>query len=115
MAVAQRSWMSWIGLAAGPTMWAAGTQLKYALVGSACERQAWQLTLGISLATASIAAVATFLSWRVWRARPAEHSPTPEVQVTQFLAALSVLVGLVFVLAILLQGAAGFVFSGCEP
>lgn len=114
MAMVVRSWRSWSGLALAPAAWAIGTQVKYALVPWTCENQAWLMTLGVSLLTALVAAAAAFLSWREWQALPAESSPAAAAQTTRFLAALSALVGVLFMLAILLQGAAGLVFGGCE-
>jgi hypothetical protein len=68
---------------------------------------------GAALVLALVALAGGVLSWRARRATP----PAPrEVggRPHHFLATIGVLAAGLFALAIALQGAAGFVFTGCE-
>ncbi|HEY8611389.1 MAG TPA: hypothetical protein VIL69_08895 [Roseomonas sp.] len=107
---------SWAGLAAGPGAWAIGTQVKYSYASLACNSHAWIVTLGITLVSLIPAVLGAFLSWRAWQAfRHAERQvPPDDKDAREFLAAVSIMVALLFAVAILMQGAAGLVFHGCE-
>jgi len=57
----------WIGVLAGPVLWATNLEVVYALSYNACEQKnAWMLHLstGVSIALIALAA------WNLWRARP---------------------------------------------
>jgi hypothetical protein len=102
----------WAGLAAGPAAWAVATQLNYALVPWACARgAAWLVVPGLALLLALAAAGGALLSLR---ARRSTAGGAGDGQPHHFLATVSALAAALFTLLILLQGAAGLVFSGCE-
>ena len=112
----QRDRASWAGLAAGPGAWAVATQLQYALTPWICAHEV-NLVPVVALALAAVALAGAFVSWRVWNGAAVEASemgagvmeaPRP------FLAGLSVLIGVLFAVVILTQGAAGLVLNGCE-
>jgi hypothetical protein len=108
-ATASGGWRRWIGLAAGPGLWAVTTQAKYAVVQTACPDSAGFVTLAVAAVTAILVAVAGLISWRAWDWAGAKGDANG-----RFLAALSALTALLFAVSILLQGAAGFVFSDCH-
>ena len=67
------------------------------------------LTLVVGAVAAILVAVAGLISWRAWDWAGARGDANG-----RFLAALSALTALLFAVSILLQGAAGFVFSDCH-
>jgi hypothetical protein len=102
----------WAGLAAGPAAWAVATQLNYALVPWACSRgAAWLLIPALALLLAFAAVGGGLLSLR---ARQGTAGGGGGGQPRHFLAMIGALAAALFALLILLQGAAGLVFSGCE-
>ena len=108
-ATATGGWRRWIGLVAGPGLWAVSTQAKYAVVQTACPDSSGLVTLAVAAVTAILVAVAGLISWRAWDWAGARGDANG-----RFLAALSALTALLFAVSILLQGAAGFVFSDCH-
>lgn len=106
--------LPWAGLAAGPAAWAVATQLQFAIAPWTCAKGGAHLIVpGVALLLAAVAVVGGILSWRSWRALPAlplEVGGRPR----HFLAALGTVAAMLFALAILMQGAGGLVFSGCE-
>ena len=63
-AMATGGWRRWIGLAAGPGLWAVTTQAKYAVVQSTCPDSSGLVTLAVGVLAAMLAAVAGAISWR---------------------------------------------------
>jgi len=108
-ATASGGWRRWIGLAAGPGLWAVTTQAKYAVVQTACPGNSGLVTLAVGAVAAILVAIAGLISWRAWDWAGAKGDANG-----RFLAALSALTALLFAVSILLQGAAGFVFSDCH-
>ena len=106
---ASGGWRRWIGLAAGPGLWAVTTQAKYAVVQTTCPDSAGYVTLAVAAVTALLVLLAGLVSWRAWDWAGARGDANG-----RFLAALSALTALLFAVSILLQGAAGFVFSDCH-
>ena len=106
---AHDGWRRWIGLAAGPGLWAVSTQAKYAVVQSACSETSGLVSLVVGLVTAVMVLAAGAISWRAWDWAGARGDANG-----RFLAALSGLTALLFAASILLQGAAGFVFTSCH-
>jgi hypothetical protein len=78
-------------------------------VQTACPDSSGLLTLAVAVVAAVLAAAAGAISWRAraWAGAKGDANG-------QFLSALSALTALLFALSILLQGAAGFVFSSCH-
>jgi hypothetical protein len=108
-ATATGGWRRWIGLVAGPGLWAVSTQAKYAVVQTTCPGSSGLISLVVGAATAALVVVAGAISWRAWDWAGARGDSNG-----RFLSALSALTALLFALSILLQGAAGFVFSDCH-
>ena len=94
------------GLFAGPAAWFLSTQANYALTPWVCAHQVRIIPL-VALALAVLSLAGGFLSWRAYRSAGA--SPA-----SRFLAAIGIMMALLFAAAILVQGAAGLVFHGCE-
>jgi hypothetical protein len=107
-----RSLAAAAGLFTGAAAWLANTQLNYALVSLACS-SGFPL---VPLVSAAMLALALGGGWVSWRAR-SRTSPDPEAHggsPDRLLGATAALASLLFGAVILLQGAAGLVFSGCE-
>jgi hypothetical protein len=103
------------GIFAGPAAWILSTQVNYALVPWICAHQVPLVPL-VSLVLAALCAFGGFLSWEAYRT----SSVTPPTDATgagrphRFVALLGVLMAALFALVILVHGAAGLVFHGCE-
>jgi hypothetical protein len=107
---------SWAGLAAGPGAWAVGTQLNYALAPWICAHKISLVPI-LALVLAAVALAGAFVSWRAWNGAAVEESEVHAAVLEAprpFLAGVSVLLGVLFALVILTQGAAGLVLNGCE-
>lgn len=107
---------AWAGLALGPGAWAVGTQLHYALTPWICAHKVNLVPLA-ALVLAAVSLLGAFLSWRVWNGAAVEESEANAAVLEAprpFLAGVSVLLGVLFALVILAQGAAGLVLNGCE-
>jgi hypothetical protein len=98
------------GLIVAPALWAvnmqAGQILPYGDCGSHRHLSAIVPLLSVLLALAS--------GYASWRARSAPDAQDLGGQPWRFIAVLGGLVALVFAFALLLQGAAGLVLTGCE-
>jgi hypothetical protein len=105
---------SWAGLAAGPAAWVVATQLHYAIVPWSCAHGGQHLLVpGLAVLFAAVAALGAVVSWRARDRLPAlggEAGGQPHAFLARVAAGLAVL----FALVILMQGAAGLLFSGCE-
>ena len=103
------------GVFAGPIAWLTDTQFNYAAVPWVCAHQVPLIPL-FALAMAAISLVGGFLSWRGY----ASAAPTPVPDSTgagrphRFVALMGIAIALLFTIVILLHGAAGLVFHGCE-
>jgi hypothetical protein len=113
---AQRLWdrgIAWAGLALGASAWTVNQLGGYAAVPWICAHRIY-FTPFMALALAATALVGSLLSWRTWRAAPSgEHNGeggTP----AHLLAGMSALIGILFAILILTQGAAVFFLDGCE-
>lgn len=107
--------VSWAGLLAGPGAWAINTQLGYALVDWSCVTRLRPLPF-VAAALLLVALAGAFLSWRAWRHLP-EHGSVEEStsrQPLRMVAAIGVLLSVLFALVIAAQGMAGVMFDGCE-
>ena len=103
------------GIYAGPVAWLIDTQVNYAAVPWVCAHQVPLIPI-FALAMAAISLLGGFLSWRAY----ANATPTPLPDSTgagrphRFLALMGIAIALLFTIVILLHGAAGIVFHGCE-
>jgi hypothetical protein len=100
------------GLFAGPAAWFVNTELNYALAAQACST-AFPAVPAVSAVMLVFALTGGGLSWRAWQRATGD----PEAQggaPDHLLAATGALASLLFACVILVQGAAGLVFDGCE-
>lgn len=104
-----------IGLLVGAAAWAISTQLSYSLVSISCDSAAGLVPL-IATISLTVAIVGGALSLPA--SSPLE-GPTVQVgggdaRPRRFFAVISALAALIFALAILLQGVASLIVSGCQ-
>jgi hypothetical protein len=103
------------GVFAGPMAWLIDTQFNYAAVPWVCAHQMPLIPL-FALAMTALSLFGVFLSWRGY----VTATPTPQPDSTgagrphRFLALVGIAISLLFTVVILLHGAAGLVFHGCE-
>jgi hypothetical protein len=103
------------GLYAGPTAWLIDTQANYALVPWVCANQI-QVVPVLAVAMAAVSLFGGYLSWRSYAGVPAlPASDTAKGgRPHRFVALIGLAMALLFAVIILLHGAAGMVFHGCE-
>lgn len=101
----------WPGLAAGPLAWIAAHQLSYAIATTDCRPAAWTTILTVNLAAAGLALLGAALCCGGWHRTGQAEDELPE---RHFVAALGILLGLLFALTILAEGAAVLFFAACE-
>ena len=103
------------GIYAGPAAWLIDTQANYALVPWICAHQ-WQLVPVVALVFAALSLAGGFLSWRGYAA--AAPTPLPDSsgggQPHRFVGLMGIAMAVLFAIIILVHGAAGLVFHGCE-
>jgi len=99
---------AWAGLVIGGIVWAANTQLGQILPTSDCIGTARLLAI-LSFAGALVVLACSAVSWSL-DSRPS----IGDDRSLPFAARLSALAALVFTFALLMQGAASLVLSGCE-
>ena len=103
------------GLFAGPLAWFVSTQGNYALTPWMCANKTPVVPM-LAAAMVAISLFGGFLSWRAF----ASASPLPHPDVTgagrphRFVAAIGIMMAVLFALVIAVQGMAGVVFNGCE-
>jgi hypothetical protein len=115
MAVWLERGVPWAGIYAGPAAWLVSTQANYALVPWVCANK----MPVIPLLAAALVAVSLFGGFLSWRAFAVAGSVTATElkgggRPRRFLAALGMLLAVLFALVILVHGLAGLAFSGCE-
>lgn len=101
------------GLYSGPAAWAISTQANYALAGWACARDFPLVPLVAALSLA-LALAGGILSAREWRRAGLAPIGAEGGRPDRLLAGLGVMAAALFGIIILIHGAAGIVFSGCE-
>ena len=100
---------------AGPAAWLIDTQFNYAAVPWVCAHQVPLIPI-FALAMAGLSLLGGFLSWRGY----ATAAVTPQPDSTgagrphRFVALMGIAIAALFTAIILLHGAAGLVFHGCE-
>ena len=103
------------GLYAGPLAWFVSTQGNYALVPWMCANKVPVVPIFAAVLVA-ITLFSGFLSWRAF----ATASSAPQADVTgagrphRFVAAIGIMMAVLFALVIAVQGIAGVMFNGCE-
>jgi hypothetical protein len=109
---ARKSLSAAAGLFAGPAAWIVNTELGYALAADACAR-GFPAVPVLSALMLVVALAGGSLSGLAWRRAPADHGANGGAP-DHMLAATGVLASLLFACVIVVQGAAGLVFDGCE-
>jgi len=103
------------GVYAGPVAWLVATPANYALVPWVCAHEI-QLIPVVALVLAGASLFGGVLSWRGYAS--AATTPLPDSsgggRPHRFVALIGIGMALLFAIIILLQGAAGLVFHGCE-
>jgi hypothetical protein len=103
------------GLYAGPVAWLVSTQANYSLVPWVCAHKI-PVTPLLAAVLVLVSLFGGFLSWRAL----ANASPIPHPDATgagrphRFVAAIGIMMAVLFALVIAVHGAAGMVFDGCE-
>jgi hypothetical protein len=103
------------GIFIGPAAWLLNQEVNYALVPWICAHQVRLVPL-VALVAVIISLAGGLLSWRAFQ----HSSITPEPDSTgagqphRFTALMGIFIAALFTLVILVHGAAGFVFHGCE-
>jgi hypothetical protein len=105
---------SWAGLALGPGAWAVDTQLNYALVPWACGA-GWNPAALVAAALVVLSLLGAALSWFAWRRHDGPGTPIPEQDghPRHLLSGIGVAAGVLFALAIAMQGMAGLFLDPC--
>ena len=113
--IGRRGTLAAIGLLGAATLWAVNTQLGEVLPYPDCRHETHFAGFGSVVAVI----VSIGVGWCSWRAyRTLEHSP--ERPISDARRTLSLLAGvgagaaLLFLLALVLQAAAGLILTGCE-
>jgi hypothetical protein len=103
------------GIYAGPTAWLIDTQANYALVPWVCAHQV-QAVPAVAAAMVAVALFGGLLSWRGYAAGGGMSYPDSPVggRPHRFLALIGIATALLFAIVIVVHGAAGVVFHGCE-
>lgn len=113
---AQAIWergISWGGLVLGPAAWVINQQGNYAAVPWICAHRIY-FTPVMALVLAMVALIGSLLSWRTWRVAPSgEHNGVGGTP-AHLIAGISALLGVLFAILILTQGAAALILDGCE-
>jgi hypothetical protein len=103
------------GLFAGPAAWFVSTQGNYAVTPWMCASKVPAVPL-LAAAMVVLSLFGGFLSWRAFTAA----SSIPQTDQTgagrphRFIAAVGIMMAVLFTLVILVHGVAGIVFTGCE-
>jgi hypothetical protein len=108
-----RSGVCWAGLAAGPLAWAGSLQFDYSAAHWQCL-SGQPLSLLISLAGILFGMVGSLLSWRALSDERHGMAPPLTLRTRRFVARTSLGIGAIFIRAMMLQVAAGLIFTGCE-
>ena len=99
------------GLAGGPIVWAASTQLGHILPYSECENG---LKLLVPIVFAATLITTALAAWSWSSARYAEEGARAHRRVPAFLSRLGGMTSLTFAFALLLQGFASTLLDGCQ-
>jgi hypothetical protein len=103
------------GLYAGPAAWFVSTQANYSLVPWVCAHKIPVIPF-LAAVLVVVCLFGGFLSWRAFAV--AGSIPRPDTtgagRPHRFVAALGIMMAVLFALVIAVQGVAGVVFDGCE-
>jgi hypothetical protein len=103
----------WSGAWLGTAAWFADQQIVSWTVYASCPERAHALTVGIGAACAALALIGALHSARIYRSLPAREGASASRRTDRFIAAMSVLLACISILAIIFGTAAGLVLR-CE-
>lgn len=103
------------GIYAGPAAWIVNTQFNYAVVPWVCIHQVPLIPI-FAAVMAALSIVGGFLSWRGYTVAPAAPlaDSTGAGRPHRFVALMGMAIAALFTIVILVHGAAGLFFEGCE-
>ncbi|HET9445439.1 MAG TPA: hypothetical protein VFO35_04225 [Steroidobacteraceae bacterium] len=112
----ERSWLDrfgkWSGAWLGVSAWFADQQLVSMTAFAKCPVHSHAFVVGVGAVCAVVALIGGLHSWRVWRALP-ESTADDLARTDRFIAALSILLAILSLLAIIFGTAAGVILR-CE-
>jgi hypothetical protein len=103
----------WSGAWLGTLAWIADQQIVSMKAYASCPPHSHALAVGVGLACAVLAVIGGLRSWQVWRALPAGPAGGDQTRTDRFIAALSMLLAAISILAILFGTTAGVILR-CE-
>jgi hypothetical protein len=103
----------WSGSWLGTLAWVADQQIMSMTVYANCPARTLALAVGIGAACAVLAIVGGLHSWRVYRALPTGEGASASHRTDRFIAALSLLLACIAILAIVFGTTAGLILR-CE-
>jgi hypothetical protein len=103
------------GIYAGPTAWLIDTQANYALVPWVCATQV-KIIPFVAAAMLALSLFGGFLSWRGYATAGAAPDGASAVggRPHRFVALMGIACAILFGIVIVVHGAAGMIFHGCE-
>ena len=109
-----RSGLPSAGVFAGPVAWFVSTVGNYALSPWVCAHKQPAVP-ALAAAMVAVSLYGAFLSWRALASvATAPADETGAGRPHRFIAGVGIMMSLLFALVIVVQGAAGVVFTGCE-
>lgn len=103
----------WSGAWLGTLAWVIDQQLVSWTAYASCPPRSQALAVGVGAACALLALFGGWHSWRVYRALPAGEGPSASRRTDRLIAAISVLLACIALLAIVFGTTAGVIFR-CE-
>ena len=103
----------WSGAWLGTLAWFADQQIMSMTVYANCPARTHALAVGVGVACAVLAIIGGLHSWRVYRALPPEEDASASRRTDRFIAALSLLLACISLLAIVFGTTAGLILR-CE-
>jgi hypothetical protein len=103
-------WSSVAGFFIAPAAWALHQQASYIIAPAFCRHSLIVIPI-LTLTAVIVMLIGGLISWRSFNARPVGEPAFAPTR--RFVAGLSLLFTALFLLAILMQGAAAFFLNGC--
>ena len=103
----------WSGAWLGTLAWFADQQIVSMTAYTSCPPRSRALAVGVGVACGLLALMGGLHSWRVWRVLPAGPTAGDRTRTDRFIAALSMLLAGISILAIVLGTTAGVILR-CE-
>jgi hypothetical protein len=103
----------WSGAWLGTLAWIADQQIVSMTAYANCPPRSQAFAVGVGLACAVLALIGGLHSWGIWRVLPARPKADDHTRTDRFIAALSMLLAAISILAIAFGTTAGVIFR-CE-